>query len=76
MTDTYTYDAYGNLIGGVQVTGNPFLFAGEWFDSSIGQYYDRARYYNQSVGRFDSMDSYPGSAGDPTSENRFAYASK
>ena len=75
VTDTYTYDAFGNLIGGVQVTGNPFLFAGQWFDSSIGQYYDRARFYNQSVGRFDSMDSDPGNPGNPISENLFAYAS-
>ena len=75
VTDTFTYDAFGNLIGGVQVTLNPFLFAGQWFDSSIGQYYDRARYYNQSVGRFDSMDSDLGNSGDPISENLFAYAS-
>ena len=41
VTDTDTYDAYGNLIASTGNTVNPYLFTGQWFDAAIGQYYDR-----------------------------------
>jgi RHS repeat-associated protein len=74
VTDTYSYDAYGNLIGGTQVTTNEFRFTGEQFDAAIGQYYLRARDYNPSSGAFISLDSIDGQLADPITENRYEYA--
>ena len=74
VTDTYSYDAYGNLIASTGSTVNPYLFTGEWFDAAIGQYYLRARDYNPILGRFSGKDPYPGSSSDPLSLNHYAYA--
>ena len=74
VTDTYVYDAFGNLISGVGSTKNDFLFCGEQFDPVTGLYYLRARYMNPSVGRFITMDSYEGSIDDPVSLHKYLYA--
>ena len=74
VTDTYVYDAFGNLISSVGNTRNDFLFAGEQFDPVTGLYYLRARYMNPSVGRFITMDSYEGSIDDPVSLHKYLYA--
>ena len=56
VTDTYDYDAYGNLIHstftGSAPTPNNYLFAGEQFDPDLDPYYNRARYLNVSTRRF------------------------
>jgi YD repeat-containing protein len=52
VTDTYTYDAFGVLIHQTGTTPNNYLYAGEQFDSTLGLYYNRARYLNTSTGRF------------------------
>ena len=44
VTDTYDYDAFGNLINPTGTTPNNYLFAGEQFDPDLGLYYNRARY--------------------------------
>jgi hypothetical protein len=36
VTDTYDYDAFGNLISSTGSTPNNYLFAGEQFDSALG----------------------------------------
>src|SRR5947209_3411731 len=48
---------------------NPFRYTGRDYDSEAGLYYYRARYYDQTVGRFLSEDDVD----DGTS--RYAYAS-
>ena len=64
VTKDYKYDAFGNDIGTTQsggsgsTDGNPFRFAGEYFDTETGTYYLRARYYNPAIGRFLSEDTY------------------
>ena len=60
VTDTYDYDAFGNLIHSTGTTPNNYLFAGEQFDPDLGLYYNRARYMNTSTGRFWSMDKIDG----------------
>jgi RHS repeat-associated protein len=58
-TDTYIYDAWGNLLSGAGSTVNVFRFEGKfgyYFDSDIGEYFLRARYYAPTVGRFVSLD--------------------
>lgn len=74
VTDTYTYDAYGNLLEGTGETKNDFLFYGEQYDSNTGFYYLRARYMNPTTGTFITMDTYPGSIFDPVSLHRYLYA--
>ena len=79
VTDTYDYDAFGNLIHSTTTlsspTPNEFLFAGEQYDSDLHLYYNRARYLNVSTGRFWSMDTFEGLGTDPFSLHRYLYAS-
>jgi RHS repeat-associated protein len=56
LANTYTYDAFGKLITLTGTLTNPFLYTGREFDPEIGTYYYRARYYDQTIGRFVSED--------------------
>lgn len=73
ITDTYTYDAFGNLIAATGTTPNEHLYVGEQFDANVGFYYLRARYMDPSIGRFWSMDSYEGSSYDPATLHKYLY---
>ncbi|MCC6220523.1 MAG: type IV secretion protein Rhs [Deltaproteobacteria bacterium] len=74
LTDTYDYEAFGELLSSAGSTPNSYLFAGEQLDSSTGKYYLRARYYTPFNGRFSQMDSFSGFASRPASLNKFIYA--
>jgi RHS repeat-associated protein len=74
ITDTYDYDAYGNLIHSTGSTPNNYLYSGEQFDSDLGLYFLRARYLDVSTGRFLTMDPLMGSPQDPLSLHRYLYA--
>ena len=74
VTDTYTYDAFGNLISSNGSTANNYRYCGEQFDSTTGLYYLRARYMDTNTGRFTSQDTYAGSTADPTSLHKYLYA--
>jgi RHS repeat-associated protein len=74
VTDTYDYDAFGNLIASTGSTPNNFRFAGEQFDTALGIYYNRARYYDQRQGRFWTMDTYNGNDRESASLHRYLYA--
>jgi len=74
ITDTYAYDAYGNLIANTGTTPNNYLYCGQQYDSDLGFYYNRARYLNTSTGRFGTMDSYEGNNEDPLSLHKYLYA--
>ena len=58
VTDTYAYDAFGNTVAHTGTTFNQFLYRGEQFDSTLGMYYLRARYYRPQVGRFLTADKH------------------
>lgn len=73
ITDTYDYDAFGNLINSTGSTPNNYLFAGEQYDPALGLYYNRARYYNNSTGKFWSMDTLREVANDPGTLHRYLY---
>ena len=75
ITDTYTYDAYGNLIASLVPTSNNYRFAGEQWDPELGFYYLRARYLNPGIGRFQNADSFQGNRSDPISLHRYLYVS-
>ncbi len=74
VTDTYDYDAFGNLVGSTGTTPNNYLFAGQQFDQALGLYFLRARYYNTNTGRFLTMDTFEGDPESPLSLHRYTYA--
>jgi RHS repeat-associated protein len=75
VTDSYSYDAFGDLTSSPQATPNPYLFNGECMDGATGLYYLRARYMNSADGRFLSQDPFAGDDGNPVSRHRYLYAS-
>ena len=74
VTDTYDYDAFGNLLHSTGTTFNEFLFAAEQFDSDLNLYYNRARYLNVSIGRFWTMDTFEGDGESPLSLHKYLYS--
>ncbi|GHU57116.1 hypothetical protein AGMMS49975_21930 [Clostridia bacterium] len=74
VTDTYNYDAFGNLTSQTGNTDNNYLYAGEQLDRNTDLYYLRARYMNPKTGVFISMDPYSGNLQDPISLHKYLYA--
>jgi RHS repeat-associated protein len=63
--DHVVYDSYGNITTETNASnGDGFKYAGMEFDETIGQYFDRARDFNQVVGRFSRLDPIGFRAGD------------
>ena len=54
LVNTYTYDSFGKLTASTGTLTNPFQYTAREFDPETGLYEYRARYYDQSVGRFNS----------------------
>ena len=71
---SYTYDAFGNLLSSPGPTPNNYLYRGEQYDSDLGLYYLRARYYNPQTGRFLSRDPEDGKILDPATLHKYLYA--
>jgi RHS repeat-associated protein len=74
VTDTYNYDAFGNLLSSPGPTPNNYLYRGEQYDPDLGLYYLRARYYNPQTGRFLSRDPEDGKILDPATLHKYLYA--
>lgn len=78
ITDRYSFDAYGVLLGGnpstLQPSASSLLYSGEQFDIDLQQQYLRARYYDQSAGRFNRLDPFNGTIDDPQTLHKYAYA--
>jgi RHS repeat-associated protein len=71
VLDQITYDSYGNIASESSPTnGDRFKFTGREWDSEIGQYFYRARYYGPGIGRFESEDPLGFASGDT---NLFRY---
>ena len=77
VKDGYLYDAYGVQLAHSpnSLIPNSFLFQGQQLDTASGDYYFRARYYDQSSGRFISQDPFEGDTDDPISLHKYLYAS-
>ena|GEM_PF-2150412 len=74
VMDGYTYDEWGNYtLNQAELIKNPLKYAGEYYDNESGLYYLRARYYDPSIGRFISKDSYEGMITNPLSLNLYTY---
>ena len=86
---TYTYDAWGKLIGitnsaGTSILGkttstslanlNPLRYRGYYYDNETGFYYLQSRYYDPAVRRFINADTYASTdSSDAIACNMFAY---
>lgn len=73
ITDSYTYEAFGNLLNSAGTTENNYLFTGEQYDPYVDFYYLRARYYDQEIGRFVTSDWYPPVDYVPSTLHRYLY---
>ncbi|MBZ0318912.1 MAG: hypothetical protein K8L91_21030 [Anaerolineae bacterium] len=73
LTDTYAYTAFGEIYNQTGGTLNNYLYTGQQFDSLMGLYSLRARYYDPGVGRFVSRDTYPIDYQNPIELNRYGY---
>lgn len=58
---SYGYDAFGVPTGAAPAVSNPFTYGGREYDAKSGLYYNRARYYDPSMGSFISRDPAPSS---------------
>ncbi|TBW58858.1 tandem-95 repeat protein [Marinobacter halodurans] len=74
VTDTYHYDAFGVELASTGDTENDYRYTGEQRDAGLEQYYLRARYYDQGVGRFTQMDTWMGRNVDPVTLHKYMYA--
>jgi RHS repeat-associated protein len=74
VTDTYDYDAFGNIVHSTGSTPNVYLYSGEQFDPDLHLYYNRARYLNVTTGRFWTMDAAEPNFFEPLSLHRYLYA--
>jgi RHS repeat-associated protein len=74
IVSKYNYEAYGELINSTGGVENKYLFAGEQFDEALGDYYNRARYYDADTGRFTRRDTFEGYQTKPTTLHSYIYA--
>ncbi len=68
---TYTYDSFGNIVATTGSLTNSFRYTGREFDSETSLYFYRARYYDQTSGRFISEDPLKSAV----KRNRYRYVS-
>ena len=73
VTDTYDYEAFGELIESEGESENSYRFAGEQFDETLGDYYLRQRFYDPSSGRFTRRDTWQGDLANPISLHKYLY---
>ncbi|GMX63969.1 hypothetical protein Elgi_04390 [Paenibacillus elgii] len=73
VLNKYTYDIWGNPLTVTEQVPQPFRYSGEFWDNSAHLQYLRARWYDPSVGRFMSQDTYEGDISNPLSLNLYTY---
>jgi RHS repeat-associated protein len=73
ILNSYTYDIWGSPKSMTENMPNPFRYSGELWDSKTELQYLRARWYDPSVGRFISQDTFEGDAKNPLSLNLYTY---
>src|SRR5436305_1562475 len=56
LSDSFAYDAFGNLGSSTGSFAQSFRYTGREWDSEAGLYYYRSRYYDSNTGRFLSED--------------------
>ena len=56
LTQTYTFDSFGDQTASAGSLTEPFRYTARELDAETNLYYYRARYYDETVGRFLSED--------------------
>ncbi len=74
VTDTYDYDAWGNIVNTTGSTPNPYRYRGEHYDADLGLYYLRDRYFNPLTGRLLSRDPAESAPAIPATFHKYLYA--
>jgi len=74
ISDTYNYEAFGEILNQSGSTENNYLYAGEQRDSDLELDYLRARYLDAGIARFTQMDTWMGKSMDPVTLNKYLYA--
>ena len=74
IDEVYAYDAYGVNLDASSSPTTSLQYAGEHYDADAGHYYNRARWYNPSNGRFNRVDPFSGNNADPQSLHKYLYA--
>ncbi len=74
VLNSYGYEAFGETTSQSGTTSNKYQYAGEQFDSTLGDYYLRQRFYDTSSGRFGRMDTYEGNLQNLDNLNKYVYA--
>lgn len=74
VTDTFEYNAAGEVVSRTGSTDLRFLFRGEHMNRKTGWYHLRARWMDPKAGRFVSQDPFPGFRRDPQSQHKYTYA--
>lgn len=70
----YSYDPWGKLTLPLDpASKDKYKFTGEAVNSSTGLVFLRARYYDSSLGRFNSRDPLAGTVTVPATHNRYQY---
>ncbi len=72
VSSVQNYAPYGEPFGTVGNFDTPFAFTGEQTDAN-GQLYLRARYYNPSLGVFNSLDPFEGTMQRPMSLDGYSW---
>ncbi|MCS6862740.1 MAG: RHS repeat-associated core domain-containing protein, partial [Abditibacteriales bacterium] len=76
ITQTTTFDAFGNIESNAGSSNNAYKYAGQWGyrnDGDDGLMHVGARYYDPLVGRFISADTWLGDITRPQSLNPYVY---
>ncbi|MBS1420077.1 MAG: RHS repeat-associated core domain-containing protein [Oscillospiraceae bacterium] len=71
----YYYNAWGLPMGstGAMAEINPLRYRGYYYDTELGMYYLKSRYYDPFVCRFINADSTVSTGQDFSGNNMFAY---
>nr|WP_253298428.1 polymorphic toxin-type HINT domain-containing protein [Paenibacillus sp. MSJ-34] len=75
LLNQYTYDIWGNPLTEHETVPNMFRYSGEYWDQATNLQYLRARWYDPSIGRFITEDTYEGQITNPLSLNLYTYVS-
>nr|WP_254352269.1 polymorphic toxin-type HINT domain-containing protein [Paenibacillus dendritiformis] len=73
VLNRYTYDIWGNPLIQEEQVPNIFRCSGEYWDAATELQYLRARWYDPSIGRFLTEDTYEGEINNPLSLNLYTY---